>query len=100
MCFAVVIVAVPKAMVRQIEADGAQGYDFVAYHGYGKRRYFELVDRKYPHIITVPYLIFSSEKRLLYRVCLICWVYNGIHLVIVSNYFVFCILFVFMFRVL
>ena len=33
-------------MVRQMEADGAQGYDFVAYHGYGKRRYFELVDRK------------------------------------------------------
>ncbi len=33
-------------MVLQMEADGAQGYDFVAYHGYGKRRYFELVDRK------------------------------------------------------
>jgi hypothetical protein len=33
-------------MVRQAEADGAQGYDFVAYHGYGKRRYFELVGRK------------------------------------------------------
>jgi hypothetical protein len=33
-------------MVLQAEADGAQGYDFVAYHGYGKRRYFELVGRK------------------------------------------------------
>lgn len=40
--------AVPRVMVQQMEADGAQGYDFVAYHGYGKRRYFELVDRKCP----------------------------------------------------
>ena len=38
-------------MVLQMEADGAQGYDFVAYHGYGKRRYFELVDRKYFEVI-------------------------------------------------
>lgn len=37
---------VPRILVQQMEADGAQGYDFVAYHGYGKRRYFELVDRK------------------------------------------------------
>jgi hypothetical protein len=35
-------------MVLQAQADGAQGYDFVAYHGYGKRRYFELVGRKSP----------------------------------------------------
>jgi hypothetical protein len=34
-------------MVKQMEADRAQGYDYVAYHGYGKRRYFELVGRKY-----------------------------------------------------
>lgn len=27
---------------RQIEADKAQGFDFVAYHAYAKRRYFEL----------------------------------------------------------
>jgi hypothetical protein len=33
-------------MVKQMEADRAQGYDYVAYHGYGKRRYFELVGRK------------------------------------------------------
>lgn len=39
--------AVPAAMARQMEADRAQGYDYVAYHGYGKRRYFELVGRKY-----------------------------------------------------
>lgn len=37
---------VPRAIVRQTEADRLQGYDFVAYHGYGKRRYFELVGRK------------------------------------------------------
>jgi len=34
---------IPRVMVLQAEADRAQGYDFVAYHGYGKRRYFELV---------------------------------------------------------
>lgn len=37
---------VEKILALQMEADSAQGYDFVAYHGYGKRRYFELVERK------------------------------------------------------
>lgn len=37
---------VPRIFDLQMKADGLQGYDYVAYHGYGKRRYFELVDRK------------------------------------------------------
>ena len=37
---------VPRVFDLQMKADGLQGYDYVAYHGYGKRRYFELVDRK------------------------------------------------------
>jgi hypothetical protein len=44
-------VVVPAVMVKQMEADRAQGYDYVAYHGYGKRRYFELVGRKYRRAI-------------------------------------------------
>lgn len=35
---------VPAVFQRQIAADAAQGFDFIAYHGYAKRRYFELHD--------------------------------------------------------
>ncbi|KAJ1418986.1 hypothetical protein B484DRAFT_481556 [Ochromonadaceae sp. CCMP2298] len=35
---------IPEAMRKQAEADAMQGFDFVAYHGYGKRRYFEMID--------------------------------------------------------
>eukprot|EP01038_Epipyxis_sp_PR26KG_P004065 gene4065-5809_t len=35
---------VMEALEKQMEADILQGYDFIAYHGYGKRRYFEMVD--------------------------------------------------------
>ena len=38
--------AVPEAFDKQMEADRAQGYDFVGYHAYAKRRYFEMVWRK------------------------------------------------------
>ena len=34
---------IPKAFELQITADRLQGYDFIAYHAYAKRRYFELV---------------------------------------------------------
>ena len=34
------------AFVKQIHADASQGYDFIAYHNYGKRRYYELVHSK------------------------------------------------------
>lgn len=33
----------PEALIKQMAADRAQGYDYIGYHGYGKRRYFELV---------------------------------------------------------
>jgi len=39
-----------------MKADGLQGYDYVAYHGYGKRRYFELVDRKWNAFSSYTYL--------------------------------------------
>jgi hypothetical protein len=31
------------AFEEQILADKAQGYDFIAYHNYAKRRYYEVV---------------------------------------------------------
>eukprot|EP01031_Cornospumella_fuschlensis_P034688 gene34688-42005_t len=34
---------IPAAFLEQIEADRLQGYDYVGYHGYAKRRYYELV---------------------------------------------------------
>lgn len=34
---------VMQVLEKQMAADRAQGYDFVAYHAYGKRRYFEIV---------------------------------------------------------
>lgn len=37
--------AVPSVLLKQMRADKLQGFDYVAYHGYGKRRYFELIDR-------------------------------------------------------
>ena len=40
------VAAVPEAFDKQMEADRAQGYDFVGYHAYAKRRYFEMVWRK------------------------------------------------------
>jgi hypothetical protein len=35
-----------EALEKQIEADRFQGYDYVGYHAYAKRRYYELVQRK------------------------------------------------------
>ena len=34
---------VPEVFDRQISADRDQGYDYVGYHSYAKRRYNELV---------------------------------------------------------
>lgn len=34
---------IPVVMVEQMEADALQGFDYVGYHNYAKRRYFELV---------------------------------------------------------
>jgi hypothetical protein len=39
---------VPEAFDRQIVADMAQGYDYVGYHNYAKRRYSELVGGESP----------------------------------------------------
>ena len=36
------ILLVPAAFDRQIAADAAQGYDYVAYHNYARRRYNEM----------------------------------------------------------
>jgi hypothetical protein len=41
---------VPEAFDRQIVADMAQGYDYVGYHNYAKRRYSELVGGESPLI--------------------------------------------------
>ncbi len=35
-----------EAFDKQIDADRFQGYDYVGYHAYAKRRYYELVQRK------------------------------------------------------
>jgi hypothetical protein len=35
-----------KAFEKQISADHAQGYDYVGYHSYARRRYYEMVQRK------------------------------------------------------
>lgn len=60
----------PEALNKQMAADKAQGYDFVGYHGYGKRRYFELVGGE----CTVNTLIVQCVDLLLrgYH-CLVCW---------------------------
>jgi hypothetical protein len=34
---------VKEVMEKQTRADQLQGYDFVAYHSYAKRRYYEIV---------------------------------------------------------
>ncbi len=39
--------AVMEAFEKQLEADRFQGYDYVGYHAYAKRRYYELVQRKF-----------------------------------------------------
>jgi hypothetical protein len=49
-----------------MEADGAQGYDYVGYHGYAKRRYYELVQRKsfcrfYFHFTLVSFTLSLSR---------------------------------------
>lgn len=35
-----------KAFERQIASDELQGYHYVGYHSYAKRRYYEMVQRK------------------------------------------------------
>ena len=37
------LLAVVQALEQQIQADAAQGYDYVGYHNYAKRRYYEVV---------------------------------------------------------
>ena len=41
--YALTINSVDVAFEKQMAADRLQGYDFVGYHGYAKRRYFEMV---------------------------------------------------------
>ncbi len=36
-----------KAFERQIASDELQGYHYVGYHSYAKRRYYEMVQRKW-----------------------------------------------------
>ena len=46
-------VLVPEVFEKQIEADKLQGYDYVGYHSYAKRRYNELVGgKKYISVFT------------------------------------------------
>ncbi len=42
-----------EAFEKQIHADFMQGYDYVGYHAYAKRRYYEMVQRKLDNIATV-----------------------------------------------
>lgn len=42
------LVAVVEALEKQMRSDAAQGYDYVAYHNYAKRRYYEIVGGKCP----------------------------------------------------
>jgi hypothetical protein len=50
-----VSVSVLKAFEKQISADHAQGYDYVGYHSYARRRYFEMVQRKKKIFPTVSF---------------------------------------------
>ena len=43
-------------MGKQMEADEAHGFDFVGYHAYAKRRYFEMVDRKLLLLLLLYYV--------------------------------------------
>lgn len=36
-----------EAFERQMHADRLQGYHYIGYHAYAKRRYYEMVQRKY-----------------------------------------------------
>eukprot|EP00981_Chlorochromonas_danica_P010786 scaffold3412_cov171-Ochromonas_danica.AAC.4 len=41
---------VPGAFAEQVEGDRLQGWDYVGYHGYAKRRYYELVGPDFDHL--------------------------------------------------
>jgi hypothetical protein len=46
---------VQGAFEEQVKADRLQGYDYVGYHGYAKRRYYELVGPDYEELcMTAP----------------------------------------------
>jgi hypothetical protein len=45
-------VVVMKAFERQLTSDRAQGYDYVGYHSYAKRRYYEMVQRECLFLVT------------------------------------------------
>jgi hypothetical protein len=46
---------VGEAFGRQMRADSLQGYDYIGYHAYAKRRYFELVGGERGWEINVEY---------------------------------------------
>ncbi len=41
-----------EVLDKTIEADRLAGFDYIGYHGYAKRRYFELLDRKLHLLLT------------------------------------------------
>lgn len=50
-----------EAFEKQIVADRYQGYDYVGYHAYAKRRYYELVQRKFTFLHFISPCVTRSQ---------------------------------------